>query len=141
MKLELKHLAAYLPYGIRMYMNKADNTYTLHGLKKNNGIMKLISYTNSDVFSDECKPILRPLSDMTKEIEINGEKFVPNELISKAMFTKSQNTDFVRLKNQIANNKIHQLPYDVSQILLSWHFDIFGLIDAGLAIDINTLKL
>ena len=24
--------------------------------------------------------------------------------------------------------------------LLEWHFDVFGLIDAGLAIDINTLK-
>ncbi len=30
--------------------------------------------------------------------------------------------------------------YKVVKKLFEWHFDIFGLIPAGLAIDINTLK-
>ena len=29
---------------------------------------------------------------------------------------------------------------DQWQKLFEWHFDVFGLIDAGLAIDINTLE-
>jgi hypothetical protein len=29
---------------------------------------------------EKIKPILRPLSDLTKEIEVNGEKFIPIEL-------------------------------------------------------------
>jgi hypothetical protein len=35
--------------------------------------------------------------------------------------------------------KIH-LPYSVFKNLFEWHFDVFGLIEQGLAIDINTLK-
>ncbi len=30
-------------------------------------------------------------------------------------------------------------PYEVMEKLLSWHFDVFSLIEKGLAIDINTL--
>ena len=30
--------------------------------------------------------------------------------------------------------------YFIYQKLCEWHFDIFGLIDAGLAVDINTVK-
>lgn len=70
------------------------------------------------------KLILRPLSDLTKEIEVNGEKFVP-----RSKFFGNP-LDYIITKNS----------YEVVQQLISWHFDIFGLIDAGLAIDINTLK-
>ena len=31
-------------------------------------------------------------------------------------------------------------PYGFVLNLLEWHFDVFGLIEKGLAIDINTLK-
>ena len=34
------------------------------------------------------------------------------------------------------------IPFDYQEMckLLEWHFDIFGLIEKGLAIDINTLN-
>jgi len=38
-----------------------------------------LGWEEDDVFLEEVKPILRPLSDLTKEIEVNGEKFVPIE--------------------------------------------------------------
>ena len=31
------------------------------------------------------------------------------------------------------------VPYQMIKILLEWHVDIFGLIDKGLAIEINTI--
>lgn len=37
----------------------------------------------------------------------------------------------------ISKNKI---PYEKMQLLLSWHFDIFDLIDRGLAVDVNTIN-
>lgn len=43
-----------------------------------------------------CKPILHPLSDLTKEIEHDGEKFVPMDSIKK---------EFGDLKLTIDNNK------------------------------------
>ena len=35
---------------------------------------------------------------------------------------------------------IFKQKYWIAQKLFEWHFDVFGLIEAGLAIDINTLN-
>lgn len=67
MKLELKHLAAYLPYELKMYYE------TLLGVKRH-WILRCGTISEAIVYQN--KPILRPLSDLTKEIEVNGEKFV-----------------------------------------------------------------
>ena len=78
MKLELKHIVPYLPYGLKGIVN--GWVLLVSGIDK--------PYTSSEVIikflnekSDEpiknFNPILRPLSDLTKEIEVNGEKFVP----------------------------------------------------------------
>jgi len=45
---------------------------------------------------------------------------------------ENQNTKFILEKIQYA-------PFSFIQKLLEWHFDIFGLIDAKLAVDINCL--
>lgn len=37
----------------------------------------LIGYPGATVSLSHCKPIVRPLSDLSKEIEYNGEKFIP----------------------------------------------------------------
>lgn len=114
---------------------------------------------------------LRPLSDLTKEIEVNGEKFVPIEKLldihsnvnwsaSDYLEVGSSHNDewWVSFKKKpsfyFGFNKIHGFyamtkegnqqslnnVYELYQKLFEWHFDVFGLIDAGLAIDINTLK-
>jgi len=74
MKLELKHLSPYLPYEIRCKMNGNGNIETLNGLSVS---WAYFSFLNDNYEFYEFKPILRPLSDLTKEIEYNGEKFVP----------------------------------------------------------------
>lgn len=92
----------------------------------------LIGWTGHNNVSDlEVKLLLRPLSDLTKEIEHNGEKFVPCEffVISVENMLKKSDVD------------LDCIPYNVIKKLLEWNFDIFGLIPHGLAIDINTLKI
>jgi hypothetical protein len=75
MKLELKHLAPYLPYGLNCELDTNVHSILI-GLEK--------SFSNDsfvgrfDEFGEhnlwQFKPILRPLSDLTKEIEVNGER-------------------------------------------------------------------
>ncbi len=85
MKLELKHLAGYLPYNLKIcYMildlkNGDPNTGDIDDRMKD-CFMILTPLMLSKL---DFKPILRPLSDLTKEIEINGEKFAPNINLSK----------------------------------------------------------
>ncbi len=78
------------------------------------------------------KPILHPLSDLTKEIDHNGEKFVPVVEIMKI----KDGGEWISVQYQPIKNN----PYWVIEKLYEWHFDIHGLIGEGLAIDINTLN-
>lgn len=73
-------------------------------------------------FNEEyyCKPILLPLSDMTEEESREHDQI---EMVK----VKTLDGTIVHDANAVA-------------WLLSKHFDLFGLIDAGLAIDKTTLN-
>jgi len=138
MKLELKHLAPYLPYGLRL---KFISKFNIDKLSNENiVILKTIdegkiSINGYKTNNTAYKPILRPLSDLTKEIEVNGEKFVPIDWIDKNHNANNYATCAIMLDSTIELGF-----YKDFQKLFEWHFDVFGLIEKGLAIDINTLN-
>jgi hypothetical protein len=132
MKLELKHLAGYLPYGLQMYLEDSN------GVVMDSWTLQPDSVTFSLI--NQNKPILRPLSDLTKQIEVNGEKFVPVDTDLLGKYEISVIPEFNFFDGCGSNENIDNLPYFVIEQLLEWHFDIYGLIEAGLAIDINTLN-
>ena len=78
------------------------------------------------------KPILRPLSDLTKSelIELRFDEgndtllWAANNIEAYDCFIQFYETD---------------LTYSVLEWAYKKHLDVFGLIDAGLAIDINTI--
>lgn len=132
-KLEIKHVAPYLPYGL-----KVSTIHTLiaeNGIGNINHIVKAVNEGKS-----QYKPILRPLSDLTKEIEHNGEKFVPLDVL-KYLFPNTPNwkiyhLDWIKRKVDLNTTIVE---YCIVQKLFEYNFDVFGLIDKGLAIDINTV--
>ena len=153
MRLQLQHLAPYLPYELKAY----QTIYTeVRGGRKDKITTEIRKVNSTSVYNffqhspqkenpeKYIKPILRPLSDLTKEIEVNGEKFVPINLLeidsSTVDFNSANNQPIIKLVDcefiyviDVYNN--------ITQKLLEWHFDVFGLIERGLAIDINTLEL
>ena len=83
---KLKIHSAYLPYGLKFSssMDKPFEDYglqsiwTLDGINKLFGDYCLLTKENNDAYAiNSCKPILFSLEDLTKEITINGETFVP----------------------------------------------------------------
>jgi len=167
MKLELKHLAPYLPYRLKYYPSKesdlfhdlyADHTpysswnYKLaleekdeYALKISNSYLTqkepFFSYEDGelflgqfnsslgfdvdDVYLSEVKPILRPLSNLTrKELELEGF---------------DSHIDYLTYENQGVDWTL-KAPYIMLEYLFTKHYDVFGLIEKGLAIDINTLN-
>ena len=133
-ELELKHIAGYLPYGLKIYEQRYSLTYNVVGYLENEIYCK---DKNNDVFSfvpelGVDKLILRPLSDLTKEITHNGETFVPIE--------KYTHDIQVELSTCLRDDTYYELlPYFVIQKLYEWHFDIHNLIEKNLAIDLNTI--
>ena len=134
MKLELKHLSPYLPYGLKAIYNEENEENTVvtilgtcildkerhYQIKFKDGIVGLF-------IANDIKPILRPLSDFYESVE--GVSF-------SNMITHGYHNEFWWDENF----NVNQLMYHDLQLLLSKHCDVFGLIEKGLAIDINTLK-
>lgn len=158
-KLELKHLAGYLLYELKFQMqsdsqedfgeiidglNEEDHKHFLKG-----AIWEWCGYTGVDIpcgdgeidgmiFKQKnglfigdngtLKPILRPLSDLKEQKQI-AEYFM----------TFKEHLIRIYPSEQIGLN-IASWSHRSVEWLQKWHFDIHGLIDAGLAVDINTLK-
>lgn len=122
-KLELKHIVGYLPYEIKIFYMEDAYDVTLEDE------MDSFSICLRDVIEGSHKPILRPLSDLKKEITHKGETFVPIKKI-KIMYPSDT---FSSVSN------VAKWSYRVIEKLYEWHFDIHGLIEKGLAIEINTI--
>ena len=122
MKLNIEHIAPYLPYSVKVGDGRTPFALTADNF--------------SNVFPYITEIYLHPLSNLTKEIEVNGEKFVPidwfNENYAAIQYTKEQmQNHFISFGTKMS--------YDICQKLFEWHFDLFELIEKDLAIDINTL--
>ena len=119
MKLEIRHLAPYLAHNV-----KVSKTHSLSTGKGIGSIYHILSKKNNDY-----KLILHPLSEV---MDINSPLF------------NSINTD-LKIQMEIcdlANKKIGywNVSYGAIEVMCENHIDFFGLIDEGLAVDINTLK-
>jgi len=139
MKLELRDLAPYLPYGVKMIFEKSGDIRVLNGLFIELGELRFhFNVINRGQTIWNYKPILRPLSDLTKEIEVNGQKFIPINWLEN----QYPNLDLHYQCESLLDDErwINQCEYLLIQHLFEWHFDIFNLIENNLAIDINTLK-
>ena len=113
---------------------------------------------------NQIKPILHPLSDLTKPITHKGETFVPmlrlaQIKVSKGLFEdKGPTIDFkckivekpfgklakcTKLDEwvvMISLSEPERADFWIIQTLIEWRFDIAGLIEKGEAIDVNTLE-
>ena len=144
--LTIKELAPYLPYRLKGKSNQYDSIDLLLGIYGTMGhsltLCHRINNHNTcdyDCNVNEFKPILRPLSDLIKEIEVNGEKFVPayrTQVHINDKYLPFTVNGRIVLENRIVTNTIL---YTDMQYLISLHFDVFGLIEKDLAIDINKL--
>lgn len=139
-KLELKHLAPYLPYRLKILDEKSepsDNIFTLESVN----IYESVSDTegNIDISFMEIKPILKPISDLSTLVKDEFEKYdgirsgkADEEIIN--LFCEENGVDEL-----IENIELKSLPYECVEYMFRNHYDFFGLIDDGLAININEL--
>ena len=160
MKLNLEHLAPYLPYELTYLSPKVEKKNILDWGKEKTiekmGVVSMMALCGHETM----KPILRPLSDLVKNIEIDGDNFIPLFHFAKMqiaddeldrLYIETDNKTFFNCMYNTGGEEddlvvyfdtcnILLTPYERITELLKMHFDVFGLIDKGLAIDINTLK-
>lgn len=163
--LELKHLVPYWPYNLKARSKKQNGDYYI-GIVEEISISEqmILSYdfeSTNGIWAkfEDTKLFLHPLSDLKTEanppsaktqclFEWEGEIYDISDKFREIMdlIWKSQlnsNSSVCINKTELYDwcvNKTLTLPYYIIEKLFEWHFDVFGLIEQGLAIDINTLK-
>ena len=172
-KLELKDIAGYLPHGLKIDLAQKSEylgikTVTGANVDKNtinkfrDGITVWCygSGYNEKVF--QFKPILRPLSDLSRTITYNGKEIVPIVELAKIvcldideykieiypqrlstpnyLFGFNRNSFYI-LVRKTGNNIFYENQYQLFDYLHELKIDYRGLIDAGLAVDVNTLEV
>ena len=124
MKLELKHLVPYLPYGLKIWNIDMGVDFDLTIQEEDEGIdIESILYCKSN-----WKLILRPLSDLTDRI---------NPIQHHTYLDGLNHNSIEKIQDLIMKGILYLEDYNY---LIEYHFDVFGLIEQGLAIDINTLN-
>lgn len=137
MKLQVNEIAPYLPYSVKVLMPESNKK----GCKKKvigtvSGIYSdatIVCWDTDDVTPDQFKLILRPLSDLylnlTEHDEIRDEfseyEWITFETCFMSGITPDTRFDYVT--------------YSQAQLLFKHHFDLFGLIDKGLAVDYSLI--
>lgn len=165
MKLELKHIAPYLPYGLKVTFESDEYKHFLAGLNiYDRGCMLVSPFNDSgDAKISDCKPLLLPLSAIAEQLPDGSVPIVELAKIAYPKDSKFELTNgyvdlgldysFHFLNDAVSfdcrrsyNGKRwdyncyvpHQL--QLFEYLYQHHFDVYGLIDAGLAIDKRTLN-
>lgn len=130
MKLKLKHIAPYLPYNLMCQTKDRGNVVVseLNAAYSDNSYT-FMNIVESEKGFDEIKPILRPLSDLTNN-EFD-ESVIGNQIVG------SYKTKGI-LKTYYHKSVLEN--YEIMKWLFENHFDVFGLIEKGLAININDLN-
>lgn len=127
-KLTIKELAPYLPFSLNIL--DESSIVEMRGINGNTveATLKRFPYTQN-LFIEDIKPILRPLSDLTKEIEDGNIEFSYQEKSKLKYLAETKDTQAYQ-----------GLEYSTILFLCENHFDFQNLILKGLAIDINTLQ-
>ena len=125
MELELKYLAPYLPYKLKLVARNVISE-TPRKIYSELTAMNIMSLVEEDTL---YKPILRNLSDLTNKnsSELKSKYQINNDII------------FWIQELTVKNTNIKYLTVEAYTFLLEHHFDTFDLIKNGLAIDMNTL--
>lgn len=159
MKLELKHLAPYLPYNLQVEY-KGEIT-TIDALDSSGGVFVGKNRVVSFIDLKNVKPILRPLSSITKEesskilskaqgVSVNEDTFrifknnndtiiIQYEYLNDVLLCLSlsyTNRVFIATPYAIygSRKRVTSTPMFIYDWFIENHFDVFGLIGKGLAI-------
>ena len=135
--LEFKDIYRYLPFNLEGIHHINNDVMTIHLFTEeiSQNSISLLGFFN------ECTPILYP-HDLTKEIEYNGEKFLPTVWFRDNYYLFGiQKDDMLQLISMYLYvfNRNDSAPDWFTSKLYEWKIDVNGLITQGLAIDKNTL--
>jgi len=145
--LTLEDLCPYLPFGLKIYdLTSGDTIDALRFITSHHQVYEFgFSGNLNQLLTDsKLKPMLRPLSDLTNPIKVegynDGKEFVPwLKLCDECPYYGGEEiVEFINGDSAIG------ISFDESnrilRMLYRWHFDVNNLIGRELAVDVNSIE-
>lgn len=143
MKLELKHLAPYLPYGLTgLWINGKNRIYKVTNIcVAGDGNISLGHSLKTRYKHEinrplsEFKPLLIPMSEFKHQDLVNISEYLYGQ--ERDWFPNGINAAINMLQSNLNqhNYDVTKLPYFIAIDFFYRHFDVFSLIPAGLALN------
>ena len=127
-----EYIAISQPYDLKCQIQ--NKIYTVQGLQNYAKVVRVLltdNDFNKHCFLSDCKPICFPLSSLSKKIQIkdynDGKPFVP--IVELSTLFHLQMYQFINgafYDNNYGKyiEDLQEMPFNVVQTLLSWHFAI-----------------
>ena len=136
-------VAMYAPHGVQFKCCEGISTINALYFEKDKPIVGTYNLVQSDWDLEEIQLCLRPQSELLKEIEINGSKFIPmKELFSCSVEEEKAFDvygDIPMYWQTLMDEKPINWEFSKTNLLLKWKFDVFNLIKQGGAVDLKTV--
>ena len=150
-KLTFADITGYLPYGLKV-QDEDQDIWTIRQLGNVDpcrdgdvGLVSVDGHYEQYVYIADIAPVLRPMSDLCKEITDkdynDGKPFIPSDHLKELLDGDFE--DCLILDCRIKYSPSEFWYSDMSAILDVFHqlkFDYRGLIDAGLAVSVHDLE-
>lgn len=141
-----KHITPYLSYRLKGIVGQGQ-IVELIGLNTLIFSVRKLFVVTDGLYpwdSSDFMPILRPKNDLTKKIHKN-KSFIPASIIWDVTQEEEDNFDIYGeippyWKNNMNLDFSNDLSYRETKKLFEWHFDIFGLIGKGAAVDFSKIQ-
>jgi len=132
MELQVKHYAPYLPFVLKVRCFRKSQSLFIKDLILTGDVLDYILIDN---YHNDYKPILKPLSDFDAIEQIKlfvgmGHWCDMYDEFFKVWFNDPANIDKLIL----------QCSYEIMQYFFKNHYDVFGLINEGLAVSIHDVE-
>lgn len=143
MKIKIEHLAPYLPYGLKARFKESDKPHCRKYVVGTIGAMyveksggsSITCYDTVNAAPVTFMPVLRPLADLYRtDLSFNQEIL---DSFSDYSWSRFEEVFFAVMKRI---DPYEFITYENAELLIKNHYDIFFLIERGLAFDINDLK-
>ncbi len=130
-KLEYKHIALYVPYKLFLYDEKEKQKLLL---EYDASAINSVTVTPQIALEHQLKPILKPVSEIGMQVV---EKIL-NTAIHKCMVKRIPDP-YELVISAWTSNGMEFFGFWHYLKLAEMHFDVFGLIDKGLAVSMSDL--
>lgn len=143
----LESIVGYLPYKLQTQVYYKSDIWYLSGVNFKTEILELSKYRDglyTQVNWKAVKPLLYPMSKLTKEITVDGETFVPMDKIRELFIEDKNKCCFIYRESfedlydwnlETTKQKCKMLSYEWVQLFYKWMLDVNDLIGQGLAIE------